>query len=185
MANTEALELARRERLEKSKLVLADRLKTLQAADFVTFEDIVRHVKEYLAHGLTMLAKLVGFDQIAGDLFDEMQGKTDKATVLDIWKNALLDEETFFAGLVQNIPGDRLPHLFKFWLVQTKERATWEQLVNAFPYSALRDCAREGDKRADEAADAPEAEVVEEVVDVEPTDAEPPADTGKPSADGS
>jgi len=56
------------DRREKAKLVLADRLKNLQAAGFLGFEDIVDHLQNTntLAHCIANLAKAVGFDKIYG-----------------------------------------------------------------------------------------------------------------------
>ena len=164
------------DRREKAKLVLAERLRTLQAAGFLDFEDVVRHleVSGFIGHCVTKLAKAIGFDKIYGDLYEQIQ--TSKDAMLDVWKQALLNETAFAEALLSHIPRVKWSDIFEPWLTKP-ERATWEQLVNASPYAVLRARAAEGDKRADEAmADAPEATVVEEEVveEIEPSDSRPP-----------
>ncbi len=159
---------------EKAKVLLADRLRTLQAAEFLDFEDIVRHLQggDSLARTIVNLAKVVGFDSVYGDLYARAVFKDNGKGIVQTWKKALLNEVSLVEELLRNIPNDEIPLLFKFWLTETRERATWEQLVNATPYAILRACASEGDKRADEAA--ADAEVVDEEV----------MEIGEPSDDG-
>jgi hypothetical protein len=168
---------------EKAKVLLAGRLKELQAADFLSFGDIVHHLRRgnSLAPCIVKLAKHVspdGFDKIYGDLFKRMTRVDTQEVVLHTWKKALLNEVALVEEILLNIPDDEIPRLFKFWLTETRERATWEQLVNSSPYAVLRACAAEGDKRADDAAAEDGAEVIEEVMEVD--DAEPPAE-GQPT----
>jgi hypothetical protein len=158
--------MADSDKAEKGKLVLAVRLRTLHAAGFLEVEDVVPHLHrgKSLVSCIVKLAAIVGFDKIYGDLFDRLADKGQKKLTLTAWKKALLGETALVEELLGNIREDDLPLLFKFWLVESPERATWEQLVNTSPYSVLRAWAAEGDQRADEAA--AEAEVVEEEVEV-------------------
>jgi hypothetical protein len=165
------------DKAEKGKLVLAARLRTLHAAGFLEAEDVVRHLQrgKSLVSCIVNLAAVVGFDKIYGDLFDRLADQGKKNLTLATWRKALLGEIALVEELIGNIREDDLPLIFKFWLVESPERATWEQLVNASPYAVLRAWAAEGDQRADEAAaTVVEAEDIDEEVEVvpagEPTD---------------
>ncbi len=164
---------ATNDKAEKSTLVLAGRLRELQAAGFLTFEDVVRHLRrgKSLVSCIVKLAAVVGFDKIYGDLFDRLVDAGKKKLTLATWKKALLGESALVEELIVNVREDDLPPTFEFWLTESGY-ATWEQIVNAAPYTVLRDCAAEGDHRADEAA--AEAEVVEEeVMEIESADGKP------------
>lgn len=169
--------MADSDRQEKAKLVLAGRLRELQATDFLNFDDVVRHLQrgKSLAPCIAKLAKLIGpdgFEKIYGDLFDRLvnDGSGLKKLAIKSWRKALLGETALVEELVGNIREDDLPLIFKVWLTESGY-VTWEQLVNAAPYAVLRACAAEGDQRADDAA----AEVVEEdVMEIEsPADDNP------------
>lgn len=181
--------MADSDKAEKSRLVLAERLRTLQAAGFLTFEDVVRHLRKSDTHAtcIMKLAKFTGpdgFEKIYGDLYDSLPH--DRAMMLNLWKKALVGEVPF-AYMLCDVLRDELPRLFERWLTEP-DRATWEQLVNASCYVVLRNCAAEGEKRADEAvaeteATVVEAEDIEEEVEVVPTGNAPaakPADSDNP-----
>jgi hypothetical protein len=163
------------DRLEKARVLLARNLEEGHALGFLTFEDIVRHVnvKSYLPNGLMKLAKLVGFGKIAGVIYDDMEDRSDKRNVVNIWEKALLGEAPFYEELFKHVPPEKLPGMFQR-LILDERIVTWDNLVIAFPKPLLSACVAEGLKRAEILEDVPEAEVVEEVVD------EVDADSGDP-----
>lgn len=168
------------DRLEKARVLLARNLEEGHALGFLTFEDIVRrvNVKNYLAHSLAKLAKLVGFDKITGAIYDDMEDRSDKQTVIGIWAQALLGEAPFYEELLKHVPPAKLPGMFQR-LVVDERIVTWDNLVLSLPKPLLSACVAEGLRRAEILEDAPEVEeVVEEevVMEVQPADAEPTDD---------
>jgi hypothetical protein len=163
------------DRLEKAKVLLARNLEEGHALGFLAFEDIVKHVnvKSYLPNGLMKLAKLVGFDKIADVIYDDMEDRSSKKTVIGIWARALLGEVPFYEELFKHVPPEKLPGMFQRLVVEERI-VTWDNLVIAFPKPLLSACVAEGLKRAEILEDAPEAAVVEEVVE------EVDADSGDP-----
>lgn len=160
--------MAENDRAEQARVLLADRLRKLQAAGFLDFDDVVRHVDlvDLLPRGLAKLATLVGFDKIAGAFYDNMERRDERVIVLRLWEVALRGNvPLLFEQLINLTPTDKRPGIFQRWIAD-ECFVTWEQLTLAFPYRVLRACAAEGDKRADDAAVEPATEVVEEEVEV-------------------
>lgn len=163
------------DRAEKAKVLLTRNLEEGYVLGFLTFEDIIRHVniKQFLAHGLAKLAPLAGFGKIAGVIFDDMEDRSDRKTVIGIWELALLGEVPFYEELLKHIPSAKLPGMFQRLVVEERI-VTWGNLVIAFPKPLLSACVAEGLRRAEILEDAPETEVVEEVMEI--GDDEPPSD---------
>lgn len=175
--------MADNDKAEKARVLLANRLRELQAAGFLNFEDIVRRLQknDFLGPCIAKLAKLIGYDgfeKIYGDLYDKMH--PDRELTLNLWKKALVGEIPFAYGIC-DVVRDELPHLFERWLTEP-DRATWDQLVSASPYVVLRACADEGDKRADEAVAEEETTVVEATAAAEVTEEDFVEDVSNQSA---
>lgn len=174
MADTRALEAARREKMEKGKILLATNLEQGFGLGFLTFEDIIRHVNtgNYFARGLVILTKLIDFRQIVGPLYDNMEHEDDRNVMIGVWAQALKGELPFYEELLAHIPVDKLSAILQHWVTDDPQIVTWANLVAAFPFRDLSACAAEGLNRAEILGDSPEVEVIDET-------AEPP--TEKPT----
>ncbi|MBI5071595.1 hypothetical protein HZB93_01745 [Candidatus Falkowbacteria bacterium] len=175
------------DRREMAKVFLADGLEKAYLTGFLRVEDIVAKIlaipgeglKPSFVAGLKRLVGLHGFAKIVGPFYAGWHGSVEDN--LTLFEAATKDFKLFVDELFKRIPHDETVTAFEEFL-HTEDSdghpVTWSNLVNAFPYRELDACVTESraeaTKAATEEADAPEAEVVEEELEVvEPTAGKP------------
>lgn len=154
------------ERREKARVLLAANLEQAYLTGFLTFQDIVTHVKDYLTPGLVALTKLHQGNAI-WPFYARWRG--DKRGNITLFMQAFIGPQRFFDELLGGINEGDLPKILEEMI--DGKVITWDNLVSAFPYPKLLACMREGLQRAESAVPPVEEEVVEEeVMEVGPSD---------------
>jgi hypothetical protein len=169
--------------------VLATNLELFVNQGVLSLLIILRHIKMSRASGLAYLANLHGFEKIVGDLLEVWPG--EKKDTLPLMQQAILGgiesgTRQVIAKILERVSDEDLAKLLERWMSADTEvgrRLTYEQIAHAFAPPELSACVRKAMAMVDIMDDAPDADVVEEVVDVDPTPAEPPAGTSEPPTD--
>lgn len=168
---------------EKAKVLLAANLERAYLMEFLYIEDVVASIsvasdktpKSSFVAGLKRLIALHDFARIIGPLYAHWQGK--KEDNLALFEAATKDFDLFVVILFKHISFDDTVTAFGELLHaegSDGHPVTWDNLVHAFPYRDLDACLTKSMARAAKAAEeeaiceAPEAEVVEEVMEIEP-----------------
>jgi hypothetical protein len=143
------------DRQGKARLLWAADLEHGYLTGFLTFEDIVRHVRDSLVVGLTALAKLHGLEKILGPFYDHCwNGK--KEDNIPLFEKALVGLPPLIEAMFKNIDESEVPEVLKD-LVESKV-ITWDNFVAAFPLRQISACVRESLQRAEEATQPAEGE---------------------------
>lgn len=142
------------DRQGKAKLLLASGLEHGYMTDFLTFGDIVRHVRSSFTTGLTTLTKLHGISKILGPFYDHWNGKKEDNLLL--FERALVGLFPLIEAMLKNIDESEVPEILKD-LVENGV-VSWDNLVAAFPLTQISACVRESLQRAEEATQPAEGE---------------------------
>lgn len=168
---------------ENARSLLAADLEHGHLTGFLTFRHIAakiltddKDLKPSFVAGLKYLVGLHGFAKIVGPFYGHILA--GKGLNLELFEAAIKGFQPFLEILFKHISHDHDEVATTLEeLVSPEDSArrvvTWDNLVHAFPYRELDTCVTESRAEATRAAteetDAPEAEVVEEVMEVEPS----------------
>lgn len=151
---------------EKARVLLAAGLEQAYLTGFLTLQDIVNRIKTNLVAGLVMLTKLHG-GKVIGPFYARWKGEPQDNVPLFL--EAFIGPARFFEAMLKGISENDIPNVFEE-LIEGRV-ITWDNLVASFPYPHLMACLRESQDRALKAIPTEaEGEIVEEVMEVEPSD---------------
>lgn len=147
----------------KARILLASNLEHAYVTGFLTFEDVVDHIKKSLISGLVALTKLHG-EKIIAAFYIHWRGKRENNVPL--FMKAFVGMLPFYEAMLREVDKGAVPKIFEELI--ENHVISWDNLVAAFPYRSLLACLREAEQRAaeavpqDDAAAPAEGEVAEE-----------------------